>query len=276
MTKVIRKYLALAALVAATYALQIDFRTPPEAGGAVVIWLTCLLTFVNQDVKAHNGRSASNEDGKEDGEAVLQRMEKLSLSESDIRRFARLAFVDDDEVLQVVDNLAARGYAAAHIRSVRSSRDVPVDLYHIAFVDISGVGKGVYDDEGAGLIEHMRRAFPLPVLVTYTAVPVELGSPRYTTINSNVDFHLRKDSEIDDHIQAINLAAQKYFSVGRLLAGLCKVAGGQPEVLRATLASQSSEKQVRREIWKIADDSSSEGRAIRYIYTMLESLSGGR
>lgn len=113
--------------------------------------------------------------------------------------------VIDDEDFPPYQLLCAHDY---RIRLFKDIEDInALETYPIILCDIKGVGKVFQSKfEGAHLISEIRKYYPYKVIVAYTSYQLD---PAYNLYFGQADFVLKKDIDIDEWINNLDLAIEK-------------------------------------------------------------------
>lgn len=92
-----------------------------------------------------------------------------------MRAQTNILFIDDDkEFKTIVPILKKAGWKNTSFFSDADVKDTSAEKIqkaHIIFVDIKGVGKTMYEDEGLGLVADLKRKYPDKKVVIYSAIP---------------------------------------------------------------------------------------------------------
>lgn len=91
-----------------------------------------------------------------------------------IKAQTNILFIDDDKEFKIVPILKKAGWKNTSFfpnADVRDTNAERIRKAHIIFVDIFGVGKTLYEDEGLGLVVDLKKKYPQKKVVIYSAIP---------------------------------------------------------------------------------------------------------
>lgn len=91
-----------------------------------------------------------------------------------IRAQTNILFIDDDKEFKIVPILKKAGWKNTSFHPNADVIDInseKIQKSHIIFVDIKGVGKTMYEDEGLGLVVDLKKKYPQKKVVIYSADP---------------------------------------------------------------------------------------------------------
>lgn len=91
-----------------------------------------------------------------------------------IKAQTNILFIDDDKEFKIVPILKKAGWKNTSFfpnADVRDTNAERIRKAHIIFVDIIGVGKTLYEDEGLGLVVDLKKKYPQKKVVIYSAIP---------------------------------------------------------------------------------------------------------
>ncbi len=91
-----------------------------------------------------------------------------------IKAQTNILFIDDDKEFKIVPILKKAGWKNTFFfpnADVRDTNAERIRKAHIIFVDIIGVGKTLYEDEGLGLVVDLKKKYPQKKVVIYSAIP---------------------------------------------------------------------------------------------------------
>ena len=100
--------------------------------------------------------------------------EDSTLTIDGIRAQTTILFIDDDKEFKIVPILIKAGWKNASFFPNADVKDINAEKIrnaHIIFVDIKGVGKTMYEDEGLGLVVDLKKKYPQKKVVIYSAIP---------------------------------------------------------------------------------------------------------
>ncbi len=100
--------------------------------------------------------------------------EDSTLTIDGIRAQTKILFIDDDKEFKIVPILRKAGWKNTSFFPNADVKDINAEKIrnaHIIFVDIKGVGKTMYEDEGLGLVVDLKKKYPQKKVVIYSAIP---------------------------------------------------------------------------------------------------------
>lgn len=100
--------------------------------------------------------------------------EDSTLTIDGIRAQTTILFIDDDKEFKIVPILRKAGWKNTSFFPNADVKDINAEKIrnaHIIFVDIKGVGKTMYEDEGLGLVVDLKKKYPQKKVVIYSAIP---------------------------------------------------------------------------------------------------------
>ena len=103
-----------------------------------------------------------------------EKKEDSTLTIDGIRALTTILFIDDDKDFKIVPILRKAGWKNTSFFPNADVKDINVEKIrnaHIIFVDIKGVGKTMYEDEGLGLVVDLKKKYPQKKVVIYSAIP---------------------------------------------------------------------------------------------------------
>lgn len=95
------------------------------------------------------------------------------LSIDGIRAQTNILFIDDDKDFKIVPILKKSGWKNTSFfpnADVKDTNAEKIRKAHIIFVDIKGVGRTMYEDEGLGLVVDLKKKYPQKKVVIYSAI----------------------------------------------------------------------------------------------------------
>lgn len=143
-----------------------------------------------------------------------------SFSLEDIRKRARVLVVDDMEFIYLT-LFKKDGYTFDKWDDIDDLQKLESGYYDIILLDIQGIGKAQSQEQGFGILKHLRNACPAQIIVAYSNADFSL---KYQDFFKMADATLAKS---DDYIQfkrtIDNLLAQR-FSIGFYIDRITKMA----------------------------------------------------
>jgi len=119
----------------------------------------------------------------------------------------RILFVDDEHTkFRMVSILKKSGWKNTNsIKDIKDLDDYKVKEADIIFVDINGVGKTLFQDEGLGLASALKKKYPEKGIVIYSA---ETKGDRFHKALREVDDCLSKNAEPYQFVNLIETLCQ--------------------------------------------------------------------
>jgi DNA-binding NarL/FixJ family response regulator len=131
----------------------------------------------------------------------------------------RILFVDD-ELIPLIDELKAAGFAVNHdVTGHEYEQQVVNQVFDVAVIDYSGVGKKYGPKQGLDLMRFIRRVSPRTRVIAYTSKG--LGSDK-SDFYRLADTVLAKDAGVTEALESIEAQLQKAFSKQHLFDALLK------------------------------------------------------
>ncbi len=113
-------------------------------------------------------------------------------------RNAKVCLIDDkvDDLKSLVESLKSEGFTnLVEISEVKSANDIISAGFDLIVLDLTGVAKERYSDDGIGLLEHLKSDAPyIPVIIVSGSRP----RPDKTPILAKADLHLTKPVKPSD------------------------------------------------------------------------------
>lgn len=133
---------------------------------------------------------------------------KLPLSE--LRKRARILVVDDDEKAFPYKLLQKEGYNVTYWRHVDNLRELETGEYDIIVLDILGIaGPRLSEDDGLGILTHIKRYNPSQIIVAYSGQKFDLSHSEFWKL---ADDYLGKPSSLLDCKQKIDVLLEQRFT----------------------------------------------------------------
>jgi hypothetical protein len=134
------------------------------------------------------------------------------------RRISKILFVDDEKI-EIVQDIRDLGYNA-NLRSDISPEnigEIERGEFQIVFLDFEGVGKKYGDQQGLGLLRHIKNVAPSVFIVSYTSKSIR---PEFADFYRLADTTLGKDRGIGEAQSVIDAALEKIYSPEKLWSDL--------------------------------------------------------
>lgn len=120
-----------------------------------------------------------------------------------------ILFIDDDKEFKIVNILKKAGWKKVSLYPNSDVTDLDnkkIQDAHIIFVDIKGVAKTLFDDEGLGLAVALKKKYQDKKLVLYSAVPEH---KTFHEAWSVIDDKIEKNAQPAEFISCIETLAEK-------------------------------------------------------------------
>lgn len=118
----------------------------------------------------------------------------------------KILFIDDEKFM-MVDILKEAGWINTKRVKDVTNLELPIILEsHIIFVDINGIAKNLFKDQGIGLAGELKKKYPEKVIIIYSA---ESNGDRFHKTLRVVDECISKNAEPYEFIGLVEDAAKK-------------------------------------------------------------------
>lgn len=114
----------------------------------------------------------------------------------------RILFVDDDD-LEVIHTLKSEGYDVEHWKDVENLSGITDGRYHVAFLDVRGVGER-YGGNGLDILKYVATHNPLIYTIVFSAKPFTPGESEI------IRQHAKKSMEKDCTFYEITEALENF------------------------------------------------------------------
>lgn len=101
------------------------------------------------------------------------------ISFSEVKKRTRIVVIDDDPNSFPIEILKKEGYAIDYWEDVEELSKLEEGAYDIIFLDIQGVGKDYSDEEGLGILEHLKNKNPSQIVVAFSCHSFDLSKNRF-------------------------------------------------------------------------------------------------
>jgi PleD family two-component response regulator len=170
--------------------------------GATILFFI-LKYILNKKLSPENEKSITITLGSQE----VEQDSKDDNADLEFKNSIRILFVDDEHTkFKMVSILKKTGF-----RNTKSVKDI-IDLddpkakeADIIFVDINGVGKTLFEDQGLGLASALKKRYPEKKIIIYSA---ETKGDRFHKALKEVDDSLSKDAEPYQFINLIESLCQ--------------------------------------------------------------------
>lgn len=102
-----------------------------------------------------------------------------------------ILFIDDDKTFKIVKIIKNAGWNLTSMLAnpdVKNINDERIKRADIIFVDIKGVAKTLYADEGLGLAQDLKKEYPNKKVVLYSGVPEhQISHPAIRLVDEIID-----------------------------------------------------------------------------------------
>jgi CheY-like chemotaxis protein len=139
---------------------------------------------------------------------IARRWPDIPLTE--IRKRSRLLVIDDED-LTYLPLFVRDGYTIEKWDDVKRLSELEEGNFDLILLDLSGVGKLESQEEGLGLLKHIRSRCPAQIVIVYSSKPVEL---RHQDSLKLADAVLSKTANYIDFKNEIDRLLQDRFSLG--------------------------------------------------------------
>ena len=131
-------------------------------------------------------------------------MKSVTIFNPNLRTNVQIAVIDDQD-FPPYELLCKHDYRITCFKDVEDIRTL--EAFAIILSDIKGVGKAFQSKfEGAHLISEIRKHYPYKIIVAYTSYQLD---PTYNKYFAQADFVLKKDIDIDEWINNLDMAIKK-------------------------------------------------------------------
>lgn len=152
-------------------------------------------------------------------------------ADEDIRRRSRLLVIDDSDF--PYQSLFQRdGYAIEKWADVKNLSQLERGEYDVILLDIQGVGRKESEEQGFGILKHLRASVPAQIVIAYSNADWSL---KYQQFFDLADARLDKRADYVDFKRVVDAQLRRRFSLDFYLERLTQVLGGaisEPEKLR--------------------------------------------
>ncbi|QHT57139.1 response regulator [Cellulomonas sp. H30R-01] len=128
----------------------------------------------------------------------------------EIVRRAHILVVDDQEFLYA-NLFKSAGYNITKWRDITRLSDIEQGLYDLILLDLQGVGRKLSEDQGLGILRHIKDVRPSQVVIAYSNADWPV---RYQPFFELADGVLPKSADYVDFKRMVDEQLQSHFSVG--------------------------------------------------------------
>lgn len=165
--------------------------------------------------------------------------EWVQLPIDEIRKRARLLIVDDEKFFYL-DLFRKDGYNIEKWNDVKDLPKIESGYYDIVLLDIQGIGKEHSQDQGLGIIRHLKKACPAQIVVAYSNADFSL---KYKEFFDLADKTLAKQADYVDFKRAVDELLGNKFSLGFYVDSVTKIAS--PYLSDTAKFRKATEKAIR-------------------------------
>jgi CheY-like chemotaxis protein len=155
----------------------------------------------------------------------LRKQPKGALPEipfEDIKKRARLLVIDDQgfNYKALFEN---DGYTLSEWRDVEELSKLEDGYFDLILLDVNGVGKQLSNEQGLGVLQHIRHSSPAQLVIAYSNAKFDL---KYQNFFSLADATLSKDIDYVDFKRTVDELLRRRFSSGFYTSRIASVLGG--------------------------------------------------
>jgi CheY-like chemotaxis protein len=138
----------------------------------------------------------------------------------EIRKRARLLVIDDEK-FNYVQLFERDGYTIEKWDDVKDINRLETGYYDIILLDLKGVGRAEFAEQGFGILKHLRSSNPAQIIVAYSNADWPV---KYQEFFRMADAVLPKQDDYADFKRAIDALLLKRFSLDFYLDKITQVA----------------------------------------------------
>lgn len=105
-----------------------------------------------------------------------------TLSFPELKKRTRIVVIDDDPNSFPIEILQKEGYAIEQWLDIQELSKLDDGFYDIIFLDIQGVGLAYSDQEGLGILEHIKQSNPGQIVVAFSGQSFDLSKTKFWNI----------------------------------------------------------------------------------------------
>jgi len=136
----------------------------------------------------------------------VSKREDRQTSLASVKDVIKILFIDDEKFM-MVDILKAAGWVNTKRVKDVTNLEMPAILEsHIIFVDINGVAKDLFKDQGIGLAGGLKKKYPDKVVIIYSA---ESNGDRFNKTLREVDECISKNAEPYEFVNLVEEYSKK-------------------------------------------------------------------
>jgi len=132
------------------------------------------------------------------------------LSFDELKKRTRILIIDDEN-FEYIPLFKGDGYAIDKWDDIKTEKltELEEGLYDIILLDIQGVGKELSQDQGFGILRHLKRSNPTQIIIAYSNSDYNL---RYQDFFQLADDTIGKTSDYFDFKEIVDKNIRKLFS----------------------------------------------------------------
>ncbi len=162
----------------------------------------------------------------------------------EIRKRARLLVIDD-QGFNYKALFEKDGYSLTEWRDVEDLTKLEDNTFDVVLLDVNGVGKLISNEQGLGVLQHIRQTSPTQLVIAFSNAKFDL---KYQNFFDLADATLSKDVDYVDFKRKVDELLRSRFSAGFYVAKIVAVLGDpgidrdavEREVNRSVLASDTA------------------------------------
>jgi len=139
----------------------------------------------------------------------------------EIKKRARLLVIDDQgftyKPLFEID-----GYTLTEWRDVEDLSKLENNFFDVILLDVNGVGKQLSNEQGLGVLQHIRKTSPAQLVIAFSNAKFDL---KYQDFFNQADAVLSKDIDYVDFKRKVDELLRSRFSVGFYVSRISAVLG---------------------------------------------------
>lgn len=158
---------------------------------------------------------------------------------NEIRKRARILFIDDDEVPQI-KILEKEGFFIHHWRDIENLNSIENGDYDIVFLDIGGIGASYSKDGAFGILQEIKKSNPSVVIIAFSGLKFDIERTKFFVLADDV---LNKDARAIEIKSRIEEFLKEKFSIQFYW-------GKMREILKANGINESTIDKTEKQIYK--------------------------
>lgn len=142
----------------------------------------------------------------------------------EIKKRARLLVIDDDSFVYL-DLFKKNGYAIDQWRDVDDLSKLENGSYDIILLDVQGVGKSLSNEQGLGILRHIRSVNPAQIVIAFSGSDYSL---KYQDFFKLADATLAKSADYVEFQRQVDDLLRERFSMGFYINRIAQIANVMP------------------------------------------------